>query len=563
MPVTDCVAPAGHVANALDCDDSDTVVNPGASEVPYDGVDNDCADGDLADVDGDGHDALEAGGDDCDDENEDIAPGEDEVPYDGIDNDCDGDDADDLDGDGSIAAEAGGDDCDDSDPEVYAGAEENWANGVTDNDCDGAIEAVTLAYGADTWSGWRRGDGMGRRVSIAGDLDGDSRADVLVGSDIDTTLGPRSGALYRVDGSPGGTLESAAVLLPVEAGELFVTGLDSGRDVTSDGVADILVTSMGGDGLLGAAWLVDGDAWASGGDATVDEVDAGFVTASAASTYGPGGARLVGDVTGDGVEDIALGECCSTGGVPGGRGRVVVVSADAFTGTLDDADVVIEGPWEGAYMGYALDRVGDQDGDGLDDLLASATGGLTAAVLPGNASGDTADIAITLLYGEVTGTSARDIHDVDGDGRDDIAVIGVDDGIAVFTALHASPTRTLDSPTFSFSWQEHGGAYDVLPLGDLDGDDLSDTLVPQAWSDSGNQRLWVLPGAAVATGGSASGNDMLLSGISSVPSALFGYALARGGDVDGDGQDDVVLGAPQYSAEAENAGGATLVSVPR
>lgn len=148
-----CRTPAGAVANALDCDDSAAGVNPAADETAYDGVDEDCDGADLTDVDADGYEAAVVGGNDCDDADVAVHPGSPEVPYDGVDQDCSGGDLDDLDGDGFAAVEAGGGDCEDGDPEVRPSAEETWANGLTDNDCDGEVEAVTLEYGADAWVG--------------------------------------------------------------------------------------------------------------------------------------------------------------------------------------------------------------------------------------------------------------------------------------------------------------------------------------------------------------------------------------------------------------------------
>src|SRR5690606_20466244 len=58
-----------------DCDDLDPTVYPEAEEIPYDGIDQDCDGSDLTDVDGDGYDALAAGGDDCDDEDPEVHPG--------------------------------------------------------------------------------------------------------------------------------------------------------------------------------------------------------------------------------------------------------------------------------------------------------------------------------------------------------------------------------------------------------------------------------------------------------------------------------------------------------
>ncbi len=138
-----------------DCDDSAAAAYPGASEVVYDGVDNDCdaatPDDDL-DEDGFGHEQ------DCDDEDPDINPDAEDSYGDGIDQDCDGADGDapddtgddtgspsdtgsgidddDQDGDGYSPPE----DCNDLESLAHPGMYEICDDGF-DNDCDGFVDA--------------------------------------------------------------------------------------------------------------------------------------------------------------------------------------------------------------------------------------------------------------------------------------------------------------------------------------------------------------------------------------------------------------------------------------
>lgn len=120
-----------------DCADTDAATHPGAPEIA-DGVDNDC-DGktdevaSTSDTDGDGF--SEADGD-CDDGNPEANPEASEVYYDGIDQDCDPTNEYDRDGDGWDADAWGGADCDDSDPDVNPDAAEVALDHV-DNNCDG------------------------------------------------------------------------------------------------------------------------------------------------------------------------------------------------------------------------------------------------------------------------------------------------------------------------------------------------------------------------------------------------------------------------------------------
>lgn len=137
------------VAGAFEHQISSADIYPGAEDLPYDGVDQNCDGKDDFDADADGFVPsvylgiptlqleqlpLLAGGD-CDDQDARIRPDAEEIWYDGVDQNCDGGDDFDQDGDGFANLAYSGTDCDDQDPSVFPDAEEVWYDGV-DQNCD-------------------------------------------------------------------------------------------------------------------------------------------------------------------------------------------------------------------------------------------------------------------------------------------------------------------------------------------------------------------------------------------------------------------------------------------
>jgi hypothetical protein len=157
--------PAGYAPRSGDCDDRNPQRSPGAAEIPYDGLDQDCSGADWNDLDGDGAVARAAGGQDCDDSNPGVRPGQPEIP-DGIDQDCSGvpdNGTARFDDDGDGVAEIGGD-CDDTRALVRPGLME-ICDGL-DNDCDNTRDEGTECRDDD-------GDGF---TELQGDCnDGDRR----------------------------------------------------------------------------------------------------------------------------------------------------------------------------------------------------------------------------------------------------------------------------------------------------------------------------------------------------------------------------------------------------
>ena len=157
-----------------DCNDAEPSVYPGAPDIPYDGIDSDCGGDSDYDVDADGYDHPDGGGEDCDDADGAVHPGAVDEAYDGIDSDCVGDDDFDDDADGYVpddyvgfvtlgvdgSGSLPGGDCDDTDPDRNPGMEEISDDGV-DSDCDGEDTSMGLTgETGDAWFTVASGPGM-------------------------------------------------------------------------------------------------------------------------------------------------------------------------------------------------------------------------------------------------------------------------------------------------------------------------------------------------------------------------------------------------------------------
>jgi hypothetical protein len=194
-----------------DCDDLNPDINVDAAEIWYDGTDQDCDTLSDYDADYDGQESETYGGVDCNDADPDTYTGAPDTPYDGVINDCDNANDYDADGDGVLAADYGGKDCDDANSDINPSAEEIWYDGV-DQDCDGNDDD-------------QDGDGY----ALDDDCD-DENADVFENCDADTgggdTGGSDTGNGYdTLDKDSGGCFSSTTGGKPVGPWALMLAGL--------------------------------------------------------------------------------------------------------------------------------------------------------------------------------------------------------------------------------------------------------------------------------------------------------------------------------------------------
>lgn len=464
-----------------DCDDEDPDIHPGAAEV-CDGVDEDCdgavddhprlgADGlasFYADADGDG-----VGGA--------VATAACDAP------------------EGHVATTG---DCDDGDASVHPGAAEVCLDGV-DQDCDGAdLPCGLLApEDAEAWVG-----NGGTELAMVADLGGDGAPDLLVGDGGEASGWSGGGRVWVVPGGGTGEIqrEDWGLRGICNAGEMSggmywytrcerlghqVAGLG---DTDGDGVEDLLVSAPGWerDGEEGAVLIVSGPlAATTDADRIVGTVQAGE------------GAVALGDTDGDGLGDLAL---LDWGTLYVHRGPV-----DGVVSVRDVPDRVVglnmlEYPAD--YVDGDVAAVGDLDGDGVGDLAVADALAATGWIVPGDVAGEVAltDVGVPISGAASPGYAGRvaAAGDTDGDGRPDLLLGFSTAAPALFRGPFPTERAFADADaTYDLApgWDE---AWDLASGGDPDGDGRDDVLLV------GGGHAYRVPGALDGARALASDADL-------------------------------------------------------
>ncbi|SKC06046.1 FG-GAP-like repeat-containing protein [Dyadobacter psychrophilus] len=246
----------------------------------------------------------------------------------------------------------------------------------------------------------------------------------------------------------------------------------------------------------------------------------------------------------------------------------ITIDPIVVNGNPANANAIVVGNQAGAQAGYAVSSAGDVNGDGYSDVIVGApffdkgeSNEGIAFVYHGSASGIAPNPAIILEGNQIEaqfGTSAASAGDINKDGFSDI-IIGAPfynkgeskEGVAMIyygSASGISNNKTIlegNQPNAKFGRAVEG-------LGDVNGDGFSDVIVGAPLYDKGQTD----EGAAFIYHGSAAGINLLANNIleGNQEKSQYGYVSTAAGDVNGDGYNDVLVGAYAYDKGHDNEG---------
>jgi len=410
-------------------------------------------------------------------------------------------------------------------------------------------------------SGTTAGGSAGSTVASAGDVDGNGVGDLLVGEWY-------GNAVYLFPGPVSTTTTSGAgATLTGGSYDCVGSGPSAGiGDQNADGFDDLVVTEFCGPSYTyqGRAYVVLGPI---SGSAALATAAAATITGEDAPAYF-GFSTASGDVNGDLVPDLVVGAPYSDASY--------VFFGPVTTGSLvtSDADVSVLGgseTWTGG-----VNAVGDVDGDGFDDLITSAEytdlaerdAGIAYLFIGRGTGSYSVEDADTVFAGSTEssalGSSLSMGGDIDGDGLADI-IIG--EGVAytwtgsvfVFSSSSLSAIDSFEvtdaDATIESDQIADGFGVSIDSTGDVNSDDIQDLVIGAWYADGYDGRALGFYGPVSGTMDPIDASFAIQGG----STELLGGAVAFVGDVTGDGGDALAVGAPNAAAGSTYAAGAVYV----
>jgi uncharacterized delta-60 repeat protein len=470
----------------------------------------------------------------------------------------------------------------------------------------GSVTGTSSIHQVAQFSNTATDSGISWNLGSAGDFNGDGLADLIIGSPNDDTMGNNVGLVYLVWGRADGVMPSlddvamgnGGILIQGEAaGGRAGFAVAGGDDINGDGYDDIVIGAPEASDIngvditfAGKSYVVFGfshdamqnsaaidladivvrseNAGFDPGDILAGKRNSGFVIKGAVTYDYSGGSLSLGDVNGDGLADIVIGEpllhtnqyiAIHPSAPDYDSTYAHVVFGKTAVDAVDLAEISTDDNDQGFVIGTSGDRVvyamhassrsavalGDTNADGLEDILVTTSFSSQSYVVFGKADGESVD---------VTGfdESGRGFIFNSGENEKSSYIFGPD------PALSEEEQET--APHFNQFYM--GLGLSVSEVGDVNGDGLNDFAVmapdERRYLDWDYSKAFVVFGRdkgdadyaqtlnSVSIGEGVGGFSIINDASDFVPEltdVVFGF-VSGAGDVNGDGYDDIIFGEP-------------------
>ncbi|CAC9623987.1 hypothetical protein [uncultured Gammaproteobacteria bacterium] len=389
------------------------------------------------------------------------------------------------------------------------------------------------------------GDHNGVSASTAGDVNGDGLDDLIVGAHRANLSGkPDAGKSYVVFGKIDSTAINLSAIASGTGGfvingenenDLSGRSVSSAGDVNGDGLDDLIVgvdqAYVNGKQRVGKSYVIFGkiDSTAINQSAIVNGTGGFVINGESAFNQSGHSVSTAGDVNGDGLDDLIVGAhgVDLSGKSNAGKSYVIFGKKDSTAINLSvisngTGGFVIIGENEGDNSGYSVSSAGDVNGDGLDDLIIGA---------------DKADLGNKFDTGK------------------SYVIFGKTDSTAIYLSTIASGTGGF---VINGENVDDISGNSVSTAGDVNGDGLDDLIVGSKYADLSNKtnagKSYVIFGktdnTAVNLSAIVSGTGgFVINGENA--SNYSGYTVSTAGDVNGDGLDDLIIGATEADSNGK------------
>ncbi|NER99143.1 MAG: hypothetical protein F6J86_35860, partial [Symploca sp. SIO1B1] len=462
-------------------------------------------------------------------------------------------------------------------------------------------------------NGINEGDLSGVSVSSAGDINGDGIDDLIIGAHLADPNGKtKAGQSYVVFGQSNGFSASLELSSLDGSNGFAINGINAddhsnfsvsrAGDVNNDGIDDLIVGGYNADpnGKVnaGQSYVIFGHS--NGFDANFElsslNGSNGFtLNGINAHDWSGWSVSSAGDIDNDGLDDLIIGAYRADPNRNFGAGQSYVVfgSSNGFSANFELSSLngsngfVLNGIAASDGSGMSVSNAGDINGDGIDDLIIGAwryygngRPGQSYVVF-GSSNGFNASFELSSLDGsngfvingieahDVSGRSVSSAGDINGDGIDDLVIgaSGAGQSYVVFGSSNGfSANFELSSLNGSNGFAINSIAkgdrlgLSVSSAGDINGDGIDDLVIG---ASAGAGKSYVVFGstdgfnASLELSNLDGSNGFILKGIGAGDNS--GRSVNSAGDINGDGIDDLIIGAWTADPNDNNSGQSYVV----